>query len=344
MQNEQMLMQIEDEKITGTHRVLLYYFYTKLNNAESFWKKHKTFSESIGVKGRIIVSDEGINGTIAGTIAQTDMYMYGLRMHPLFRKLWFKIDYSDHNTFPRLSVKYRKEIVALHLEEKNSKDLNPIDCTGTHLKPKEFLELSRQKNAIIVDVRNEYEYETGHFTNTFRPKKLFHYRDFPEWQKENIPEEYKENMHILTVCTGGIKCEKLSGYLKDEGFKNVYQLNGGIATYLKDKEVDGADYDGQLYVFDDRIAVSYSETRSKYKVLTKCVHCQKSSERLVNSANRACNEQFFCCIGCQPKTLRSCSKDCMVAEENEYLMCGIAETTTEAQKPTTTNTKKKVQA
>ncbi|WCK54422.1 rhodanese-related sulfurtransferase [Aneurinibacillus sp. Ricciae_BoGa-3] len=294
------------------YRILLYYKYVHIEDYEAFAAEHLEFCKELGVKGRIIVAEEGINGTLSGTVEQTDAYMAELRKDPRFSDIFFKIDESEEHAFKKIFVRPKKEIVTWRFEE----DVNPNEVTGKHLSPKEFYEQLQRDDVIVIDGRNDYEYEIGHFRNAIRPG-VKSSREFPEWIRENL-SQFKDKK-VLTYCTGGIRCEKLSGFLINEGFQDVAQLEGGIVTYGKDPEVQGKLFDGKCYVFDERISVPINRTDEDV-IVAKCHHCGKPEDRYVNCANPLCNIQYVCCEECEPKHKRSCSKECEEHELNRYVL------------------------
>jgi UPF0176 protein len=295
-----------------SYRVLLFYKYVHIDNPEQFSEDHLQYCKELGVKGRILVAEEGINGTISGTVEQTDEYMTALRNDPRFTDIDFKIDEADGHAFKKIFVRHRKEIVSLHLDE----DIDPNELTGDHLSPKAFYEYLQRDDVVIVDARNDYEYQIGHFRHAIKPD-IEAFRELPEWIRANLSEH--KDKKILTYCTGGIRCEKFSGLLKREGFEDVAQLQGGIVSYGKDPEVKGRLWDGKCYVFDERIAVPINQTEEDV-VIGECYHCGETEDRLVNCANPECNLQHICCEKCEEKYKRSCSKECREHERNRYEM------------------------
>jgi UPF0176 protein len=172
----------------------------------------------------------------------------------------------------------------------------------------------QREGAIVIDARNYYEYDLGHFRNAIRPEvKTF--REFPQWVRENL-SQYKDRP-ILTYCTGGIRCEKFSGFLLREGFTDVAQLHGGIVTYGKDPEAQGKLFDGRCYVFDERVSVPVNRSGEEV-VVSHCLHCGIVSDRYVNCANLDCDTQHFCCEECEEPHRRSCSRECEEAPRHEY--------------------------
>ncbi|NIK67324.1 rhodanese-related sulfurtransferase [Paenibacillus sp. BK720] len=285
------------------YRILLYYKYVHIENPEQVTAEHLRFCKELGVKGRILISDQGINGTCSGTTEQTDAYMAYMNEHPLFKDITYKIDESEGHVFKKLFVRHKNELVTLRYKKK----MDPNVLTGKRLSPKEFYEQLQQDDVIIIDGRNDYEYDIGHFRGAIRPT-VESFREFPEWIRKNLPEDAK-NKPILTYCTGGIRCETLTGVLLEEGFTDVAQLEGGIVTYGKDEEVKGRLWDGKCYVFDDRISVPINRTEEDI-VIGKCHHCGKPEDRYVNCANVTCDKRHICCEECEAEHNRHCSEEC----------------------------------
>lgn len=292
------------------YRVLLYYKYVSIENPEEVTQEHLNFCNELGLKGRIIIASEGINGTVSGTIEQADAYMKYMNEHPLFAGTIFKIDEASEHAFKKMKVRCRPELVTLRLED----DVNPNVQTGKHLKPKEFFEAMQKEDTVVIDARNDYEYDLGHFKGAVRPD-ILNFRDLPQWIRENKQEF--EGKKILTYCTGGIRCEKFSGWLLQEGFEDVSQLEGGIVTYGKDPEVQGELWDGQLYVFDERISVPVNQ--KEHVVVGKDFYSGEPCERYVNCANPECNRKILCSEENEHKHLRSCSHECRVHPSNRYV-------------------------
>lgn len=292
-----------------THNVLLYYLYTPIEDPEAFAVEHLAACKGLELKGRILVSEEGINGTCSGTIEQTEAYMEMLKSDLRFSDIVFKIDAAEGHAFKKMHVRAKKEIVHLGLGE----DINPNELTGTYLEPVEFYKQMQQQDTIVLDARNDYEYDLGHFRNSVRPD-IENFRDLPEWIREN--KEQFEGKKILTYCTGGIRCEKFSGWLKKEGFEDVAQLHGGIVTYGKDPEVKGELWDGQLYVFDERIAVPVNQVEPT--IVGKDHFTGEPCERYVNCANPECNAKILASEENEHKYMRSCSDECREHPRNRY--------------------------
>lgn len=290
------------------YRILLYYQYVHIEEHEVFASEHLAYCKELGVKGRILVASEGINGTISGTVEQTDAYMKHMHEDPRFSSMVFKIDEAEGHAFRKIFVRPRNELVTFRLEN----DIDPNQLTGTYLSPKEFYEELQKEDVIVIDGRNNYEYDIGHFRNAIRPE-VEAFREFPEWIRENLSQH--KDKKILTYCTGGIRCEKLSGYLIREGFKDVGQLHGGIVTYGKDPEVEGRLFDGKCYVFDERISVRINHTDEDV-IVGKCYHCGKAEDRYINCSYDPCHMHYVCCKECEEKNDGFCSTKC--AEHEAY--------------------------
>ncbi len=288
--------------MTKDYRILLYYKFTPIKNAEEFTKEHLALCQSLNLKGRILISHEGINGTCSGTIEDTEKYMEILKSYPGFEDTKFKIDPSEKHAFRKLFVRTRKSIITLLPED----DVNPNELVGTYLKPKEFYEMLQKEDVIVVDGRNDYEYEIGHFRGAIRPD-VKNFKEFPKWIDETLGNQ--KDKKILTYCTGGIRCEKLTGVFLNKGFQDVYHLEGGIVTYGKDEEVKGRLWDGKCYVFDERIAVPINRTEEDV-IISKCSLCNQPSDRYINCRNDSCHDQFICCEECEKKQEGFCSMEC----------------------------------
>ena len=292
------------------YRVLLYYNYTKIENPEQFAKEHLALCKSLGLKGRILVAEEGINGTASGTIEATQQYMDWMHNDERFKDTWFKIDESEGHAFRKMFVRPRKELVALNLEE----DVDPLRLTGEYLDPKAFKEALLDEDTIVLDARNDYEYDLGHFRGAIRPD-IRNFRELPEWIREN--KEKFMDKKVVTYCTGGIRCEKFSGWLLREGVENVAQLHGGIATYGKDPEVKGDMWDGKMYVFDDRISVEINQVDKQ--IIGKDWFDGTPCERYINCGNPSCNRQIITSEENEAKHLGGCCYDCAASETNRYI-------------------------
>lgn len=292
------------------YQVLLYYNYVHIEDPETTAAEHLKFCKELGLKGRILMAQEGINGTVSGTIEQTEAYMDMMKNSPLFHDTVFKIDAHEGHAFKKMHCRPRPELVNLSLED----DINPHELTGKYLSPKEWFEEMQKEDTVVIDARNDYEYDLGHFRGAIRPE-IETFRELPEWIRKN--KEQFEGKKILTYCTGGIRCEKFSGWLKREGFDDVSQLHGGIVTYGKDPEVQGELWDGQCYVFDERIAVPIN--RKEHVIVARDYFDGEPCERYVNCASPECNKQIICSEENEHKYMRGCTHECRVSPRNMYV-------------------------
>lgn len=293
------------------YRVLLFYKYIDIEDPETLVAEHLQACKEIGLKGRIFIGVEGINGTCSGTVEQTDAYMDMMRQDERFADMVYKIDEADGHTFKKMHVRVRDQIVNLSLED----DINPNELTGEYLSPAEFLEKMQEEDTVVLDARNDYEYDLGHFRGAIRPD-IRTFRELPQWIREN--KEKFEGKKVLTYCTGGIRCEKFSGWLVREGFEDVGQLHGGIVSYGKDPVAKGQLWDGQCYVFDERIAVPVNQV--EHVVIGRDHFDGEPCERYVNCANPVCNEQILCSEENEYLYMRSCSDECRVHPRNRYFI------------------------
>lgn len=282
------------------YQVVAFYKYVRIEEADVFAIRHLKYCQRLGVKGRIIVADEGMNGQLSGTREQCAQYIADLTADERFKDVDFKIDDWAEPAFRKMHVRYKKEIVHSGLL-----DIDPSQETGKHLSANDFKALKDREDVVVVDVRSNYEHSVGKFKNalTF---DIENFREFPD--KVNELEQYKDKT-VITYCTGGIKCEKASAFLLKKGFKDVYQLDGGIIKYAK--EADGEDFEGKCYVFDGRIVVDVNNVNPS--VITNCHHCNTPTARYVNCANAVCNAKLIMCESCGWEWDGACSKECKEA-------------------------------
>lgn len=285
------------------YQILLYYKYTKIENPEELMQSTREICDELGLKGRIIIAKEGINGTLEGTVENTQKYIDWMKSDPRFDGMNWKISEGTGSAFPKLSIKVRDEIVTLGLGEN---DFSPEDTTGKYLSAEELHEwIHSGKEFYIVDMRNDYEYKVGAFRNSIFPS-LKNFRDLPNV----LPElEHLKDKTVLTVCTGGVRCEKASGFLVKHGFKDVYQLHNGIVTYME--KYPNEDFLGQLYVFDGRIVMGFNLDDPKREIIGKCEFCGNPTEHFINCANKSCNKHMLVCEECNEKNKGLC-KECLV--------------------------------
>jgi UPF0176 protein len=260
---------------------------------------HDKVCSSLGLTGRCIIAVEGINATFEGAKENIEGYIKELEKDERFKNIHFKLSVGTGSAFPKLSIKVRKEIVSLHL---GTCDINPNEITGVHLKPEELHSWFKDKKPAcagrefyIVDMRNAYEHKVGHFENSILPP-IENFRDLPK-VVEQI--SHLKNKTVLTVCTGGVRCEKASGFLVAQGFTDVYQLEGGIVSYME--KYPNEDFKGKLYVFDGRVTMGFYTDDTKHQIVGKCDSCGYQSENYVNCDNPVCHRHFINCFSCLAK-------------------------------------------
>lgn len=284
------------------YRVLLYYKFVGISDPEGYTKSHMELCRSLNLKGRILIASEGLNGTVSGSMEDTEEYMRILHEDERFRDMVFKESFEEKDVFKKLFVRKKERIITLNPED----EVSPLEKKGEYLSPKEWKRMMEEEDVIILDGRNGYEWDLGHFRGAIRPD-IESFREFPEWIDENLAE-FKDKK-VMTYCTGGIRCEKLTGVLLEHGFKDVFHLEGGIVTYGQDEETKGSLWDGKCYVFDERIAVQINHTDEDIIVST-CTHCGKTSDRYINCTNDDCHLQFLCCTACEEVQEGFCSEKC----------------------------------
>lgn len=287
------------------YEVLLYYNYVNIEDPEQLKQSQFEVCNRLNLKGRIIVSKEGINGTVEGKLENTEDYIDFMQKDKRFKNTHFKRSEGNGSAFPKLKIKVRPELVSLHLGDE---DINPNQITGKHLDPDELHNwFETNKEFYIIDMRNDYEHVVGQFENSILPK-LHNFRDLPEV----LPElEHLKDKTILTVCTGGVRCEKASGYLLYKGFKDVYQLNGGIVSYME--KYPNQNFLGKLYVFDSRVVMGFNTDSEAHKIIALCDKCGNLSDNYVDCKYIHCkgHKQYICCNECLEKNENHyCSNKC----------------------------------
>lgn len=284
--------------------VLAFYIFTRIENPQAEVEKHHEFFKTRDVKSRIYISKEGINGQMSILEEHAREYMEWMHADPRFASIEFKIHHSAEHVFPKTTVKVREQLVAMDVFADPTQG-------GEHVPPDQWKEMlkNRDEDTILIDVRNDYEWEIGHFEGAELPA-LETFREFPAYAKALKEEKDPEKTKVMMYCTGGIRCELYSALLKKEGFQNVYQLDGGVIKYGLE---EGADqWKGKLFVFDDRLAVPLREDAPD-DVISKCMHCGSPSDTYYNCANMDCNELFLCCPSCAEETVGCCCTECQTA-------------------------------
>lgn len=279
------------------YSILLYYCYTKISDPGEFREQHHFYCLDLNLRGRIIIAEEGLNGTVSGLRDDCQKYMDHLKADPRFSHIEFKHDSSSTHAFQKLNVRVKPEIVNVGLPH-----IDPTGLTGKYIEPNEFLKVKDQENVVVLDVRSNYEHRLGKFKNA-RTLDMENFREFPD-QLTKL-EAIKDKL-IITYCTGGVKCEKASAFLLESGFDNVYQLHGGIIKH--GLEAGGKDFEGKCYVFDNRITVEVNQVNPN--VIANCHICKTDCDRMLNCANPKCNLHVPLCEDCAVEFDGACSAEC----------------------------------
>lgn len=286
-------------------KVILYYKFMPIPDPETVMHWQRALCMSLGLKGRILISDKGLNGTLGGDANALKQYTRAMSQHRLFKGITYKWSDGSADHFPKLIIKVRPETVTLGWDP--TVDEHGVVGGGKRLKPKQVHELLMQRpDAVLFDGRNDYESAIGKFKNAVTPKV----KKFKEFVNELDKPEYEslKDKPVVTYCTGGIRCESLSALMKQKGFKEVYQMDGGVAKYGEAYGDDGL-WEGKLFVFDGRMSLPFTVGA---KDIAECVHCSTNTSRYVNCANKACNQLILVCESCDQDNRTTCSDACAI--------------------------------
>ena len=287
-------------------KVILYYKFVPIKDPEAVRLWQRALCEQLGLKGRILISEHGINGTLGGDIKALKAYAKQTKSFAAFKGMIFKWSDGSGEDFPKLIVKVRPEIVTFGAANELEVTDRGVVGGGKRLKPKDVHTLIRDRgdDVVFFDGRNKHEAAVGKFKGAVVPD-VEHTRDFV---KELEKPEYEaiKDKPVVTYCTGGIRCEVLSMLMKKRGFKEVYQIDGGIVKYGEEYKDDGL-WEGSLYVFDDRLTTTFS---SQAEDIGDCTYCDNKTSRFINCANVACNELLLICDDCRDTI--NCEK-CLIA-------------------------------
>lgn len=247
-----------------TWKIAAFYKFVALENLEDWQSQIKQACEKYGVVGTILLAHEGINSTCAAESDDMDAFIAWLGSHPEFDGWEIKFSESTDQPFKRCKVRLKKEIVTIRHDA-----TDPTKVVGTYVSPQEWNDIISDPETVVIDTRNDYEYEIGTFKNAIDPKTV-KFNDFPQWVKDHLdPAKHKK---VAMFCTGGIRCEKASSYMKVEGFEEVYHLKGGILQYLEDVPAEESLWEGECFVFDERVTVKHGLEEGSY---TMCYGCGK---------------------------------------------------------------------
>ena len=308
------------------YQVILFYKYVDIKDPKALMESQKELCKKLNLKGRAIIAKEGINGTFEGAPEDIEKYCEVLLKDPRFSDVHIKKSEGTGKTFPKLSIKVRDEIVSAHFDE----DFSPTQTTGKYITAEELhdwihsgqrvltsegsynTEGRKPKEFYIVDMRNDFEQEVGYFEGSILPG-MRNFRDLPKV----LPKlEHLKGKTVVTICTGGVRCEKASGFLVKNGFKDVYQLYGGIHSYME--KYPNEDFKGSLYVFDQRIVMGFN--RDEREIVGKCANCKTPSENYINCSNDVCHKHFIMCEMCVENGIPTCPEGCVGSRFEMSLM------------------------
>jgi UPF0176 protein len=292
-------------------KVLLFYKYVQVQNPGLIVIEHLDWCLQNDIKGRVFIANEGVNGTVSGSVENIEKYKSQLTSYPEFKDLWFKEDDADEHAFRKMHVRLKNEIVHGDLENVS------IEHGGKRLSPEELLQLYKEgKDFVIVDARNWYESKIGKFKNAITPPM----KNFREWKKV-VDEDLKEykNKTVVTYCTGGIRCEKASAYMVERGFNDVYQLNGGIVNFIN--QFPDTYWEGGMFVFDERRVVN-PNSKEELKHIAQCHFCGKPTSYYINCHNVDCDKIIVSCHKCKVEQDYCCSDKCRASENKRKVFHG----------------------
>lgn len=285
---------------TTPYIAVAYYHFFPLEDPHAEVARYKEFFLFRDVKCRIYLSKEGVNAQMSISQKELNPFLEWLKNDPRYKDVEVKMQPCKEHAFYKMTVKVRNQLVAFD---------QPVDLSkrGHYLTPKEWKEKleKQEENRVIVDVRNQYESDIGHFDGAVLPP-CDTFREFADYAEELKKKVDPEKGTVMMYCTGGIRCEYYSSFLKEKGFQNVYQLHGGVIQYGLDE--GEKHWKGKLFVFDDRLGVPLSETEGN--AISLCQHCKKPSDIYYNCANMDCNELFTSCPSCAEKFVGCCSEQC----------------------------------
>lgn len=272
------------------YTVILFYKFFKITSPEKFRDKQRKIAEAFSLKGRLLVAPEGINGTFEGTTKNIKSYIREVRKQKAFKDVVFKQTTGNGKAFTKLKVKTRPEAITLGVGPLNVKrDTAPM-ITATQLDKM----YDKNEDFVVLDLRNDFEIQAGYFEKTVNPK-LQYFRDLPSKIQELSHLKHKK---IVAVCTGDIRVEKATAYLKKEGFTNVYQLKDGIFSYMK--KYPGKRFKGTLFTFDNRMVTPVVEGGQR-EVVGRCAYCKNPCEEYYNDDSMRPSRKVICCATCYAK-------------------------------------------
>jgi len=292
------------------YKVISFYKYVKIEDPEALMKEHLNWCLENGLKGKVYLAKEGISGSIFGDDELTRNYKNYLKGYKIFEDIWFKETPTDSVAFSKMHVRVKEEIVNSGLRS------TKLEHTAPKLTPEQLLKFYEdKKDFVIVDARNWYESKIGKFKNAITPQ-ITHFREWPK-VVESL-SEYKDKT-IVTYCTGGIRCEKASAYMREQGFKDVYQIDGGILNYIL--QFPDTYWEGGMFVFDDR-RVFEPNTNDELKYTANCHFCGKPTSYHINCHNIDCDKIIVCCHDCKVEKEYCCSDECRTSKNKRKVYHG----------------------
>jgi UPF0176 protein len=295
----------------SSYKILLFYKYVEVKNPDLIVQEQLEWCSKNDIKGRIFFASEGVNGTVSALNENIEKYKSHLKSYPEFNDLCFKEDEADEHAFKKMHIRLKNEIVHGDLENVS------IKHSGKKLAPEELLRLYEEgKDFIIVDARNWYESKIGKFKNAITPPM----KNFREWKKvvDEDLTEYK-NKTVVTYCTGGIRCEKASAYMVERGFRDVYQLDGGIVNFIK--RFPDTFWEGGMFVFDERRVVNPNSIE-ELKHIAQCHFCGKPTSYYINCHNVDCDRIIVSCHECKLANEYCCSDECRASVNKRKVFHG----------------------
>lgn len=298
MQNRERCARIAGMR-TELYVVIAYYYFGELSDPHKEVREHKIFFKDRDITSRIYISEKGINGQMSAARADALAYIEWMQARPEFKDIHFKLSPHHEQVFPKQTVKYRKQLVAYTRD---------VDLTnrGEYVEPKRWKEMLEDKDSkVLIDVRNDYEWKVGHFEGAELPD-CETFREFEVYADELKSKVDPQKTPVMMYCTGGIRCELYSSILKERGFDQVFQLQGGVINY--GMEQGNKHWKGKLFVFDDRLVTPISDDEAP--AIANCHLCGKAADTYYNCANMDCNELFISCLDCLKKLNGCCGEPC----------------------------------
>ena len=252
----------DNQTVQDRIKVAAFYQFVPLDDIEGLQQEIRKVCENSSILGTILLANEGINGTIAGSEDELDTLFAFLNQYPGLEGLSKKVSFCDRNPFYRMKVRLKKEIVTLGVE-----GIDPRQLVGEHVAPERWNELISRPDVRLIDTRNDYEVGLGTFSGAENPETQS-FRDFPAWVEANL--DIEKDQKVAMFCTGGIRCEKSTALLKELGYKNVYHLEGGILNYLETVPVDESMWQGDCFVFDNRVTIDHDLAEGRYELCPAC--------------------------------------------------------------------------